>query len=365
MLKKKKVKILLVNNNTNACKIGIITNHILLSESNVDKYDVDIKYDYDLGYDYSKFTEYDYVVFHESIGVDYNKCRELLKYLKTTETKTVNYIDQYWNLPKEDSRKVQFTQLNLYQKLSECIKLSDIVLTYSENLFDLATHLNPNTYYLENVQRFELNEIIKVDNPTIAIIPSQSSDDVYNIKQLDGIHNILTNQYIKEKNIKFLLCGFDLKFMQDDKIYPPEKTFFGQYENIITNNYKMVSKKYKEFLLKFIPNKYYNGNVEEEPYKRIWKSEFNEDILCYNILLRPLKNNEYNISNYDYLLNKVQYSSTKEYPLVGISTKDTKGNFIGKKNGKLIKSIIESNLRYNPQYNRNNNVIELLGSIYT
>ena len=65
---------------------------------------------------------------------------------------------------------------------------------------------------------------------------------------------------------------------------------------MVTDNYKIVSPEYKEFLEKFIPDAQYPG-VENELYRREWTKDLTSFGTHYNkldILLAPLDENVFN-----------------------------------------------------------------------
>lgn len=63
----------------------------------------------------------------------------------------------------------------------------------------------------------------------------------------------------------------------------------------MTNNYKLVSKEHKDFLMQFIAN--VDDPFENEPYRRMWTRDITRYATHYeavDVLLAPLKENEFN-----------------------------------------------------------------------
>ena len=117
----------------------------------------------------------------------------------------------------------------------------------------------------------------------------------------------MTAQLPKEiiDKIQFVLCGFDLRgtIIEYDsetgkeiqRAYKGEETTWYAYEKIITNDHKIVSEEYKEWLHKF--DKYEEYDCSNEPYRRCWTKDMNHYYKNYeniDVLLVPLKVNDFN-----------------------------------------------------------------------
>ena len=82
---------------------------------------------------------------------------------------------------------------------------------------------------------------------------------------------------------------------QKQRPIKPEESVWYKYEKIFTDNYKIVSPEYKDFLLKFEKKEY--NNVKNEPYRRIWTKPITSYASNYNLFdvsLAPLKESEFN-----------------------------------------------------------------------
>jgi glycosyltransferase involved in cell wall biosynthesis len=105
--------------------------------------------------------------------------------------------------------------------------------------------------------------------------------------------------------VQFVLCGFDLRGQHTDineqtgeqktrNIKPHESVWY-QYEKIFTDDYKIISTEYKDFLLKFKEGEY--PNVSNEPYRRVWTKHISTYATNYNLFdisLAPLETNIFN-----------------------------------------------------------------------
>jgi glycosyltransferase involved in cell wall biosynthesis len=76
----------------------------------------------------------------------------------------------------------------------------------------------------------------------------------------------------------------------------PEETVWVKYEEIFTNNYKIVSPKYKEFLNKFTDETYF-GSLNNENYVRVWTkpvTSYAKNYSKFDISLSPIQNHIFN-----------------------------------------------------------------------
>jgi len=121
---------------------------------------------------------------------------------------------------------------------------------------------------------------------------------------LNGVVTNIKNAGLLDK-VQFVLCGYDLRgnmTMIDKKtgkqkqrpIKPTESVWY-EYEKIFTDNYNIVSDKYKKFLLSFEQKEY--DDVENEPYRRVWTKPITSYASNYNLFdisLAPLKESVFN-----------------------------------------------------------------------
>ena len=67
------------------------------------------------------------------------------------------------------------------------------------------------------------------------------------------------------------------------------------YEQIVTDNYNVVSEKYKKHLLSFVNAEY--DDIKNEPYKRVWTKHISTYATNYNLLdvsIAPLAEHKFN-----------------------------------------------------------------------
>lgn len=305
-----KIKILCIPSGINKeSQYGLIEPHIKLSELYPDKFDVDIKNDVNVD-DKSYFEQYDIVIYHRCIGVDHVKCYELLNHLKTTSTKTIQYLDEYWQLPKEHEFYQRFNKNKFCDKIIKNIRTVDVIITPSHDLFQKVKDYNKQTFCIyPTIKLNKLNNKEK-SNDKVKFGLVLDKFDKGNLSVLKNI-NAYFSKYKDE--YQFVLCGFETKGVTNqmnrytgeilERIMKPQDSIWAEYERIITDNYKICSKEYKEFLLKFLPNNKYDGNIDNEPYKRVWELPIKKQYEYFNefdILLNPKTENNHNLYSFDW-----------------------------------------------------------------
>jgi glycosyltransferase involved in cell wall biosynthesis len=105
--------------------------------------------------------------------------------------------------------------------------------------------------------------------------------------------------------LQYVLCGFDTrgsmteynKETGEKKVRPikPEETVWVKYEEIFTNNYKIISPEYKSHLMKFKDEPYFNEL--NEGYRRVWTlptTSYAKNYSKFDISLAPIKNHIFN-----------------------------------------------------------------------
>jgi glycosyltransferase involved in cell wall biosynthesis len=109
-----------------------------------------------------------------------------------------------------------------------------------------------------------------------------------------------------QDKLQFYVCGFDTRGMvteinkqtgeKKQRPIKPEETVWVKYEEIFTDNYKIVSPKYKEFLNKFTDEEYF-GTLNTENYVRVWTrpvTSYAKNYSKFDVSLAPIKNHVFN-----------------------------------------------------------------------
>ena len=119
---------------------------------------------------------------------------------------------------------------------------------------------------------------------------------------MDGFVNKL--KPIQNK-LQYYLCGFDVRGVvteinqetgeQKQRPIRPDETVWARYEELFTDNYKIISEDYKSFLMKFEEKEFFG--VEKENYVRVWTRPVNsyaKNYSKFDISLAPIKNHMFN-----------------------------------------------------------------------
>jgi len=131
------------------------------------------------------------------------------------------------------------------------------------------------------------------------------SSHLEDLKLLKGVVQKVKSDGLLDK-VQFVLCGYDLRGnvttidektgQQSQRPIQPQESVWYEYEKIFTDNFKIVSPEYKDFLHKFKVNSVYE-NVDNEPYRRVWTKPITSYASNYNLFdisLAPLYTNMFN-----------------------------------------------------------------------
>lgn len=299
------IRVLVVPSDT--CGVGYYRSlrpHTKLQEMFGDEFEVDIKYDFDWG-DLEKLKTYNILHFHKGVYNDIQGFRNALRFCKENGIKIVMDIDDYWDVGPYHPAYNSLKNSGLDKYIKENIVISDYVTTTTPLFAKEISKINPNVKIFVNAIDPEEEQFIPKDKKSDKIRFGfvLGSSHRHDMEMFRGVVNSLS-QDVRDK-IQFVLCGYDLRgtaqyIDKDGKIksrplLPTESVWF-EYEKIVTDDYKIVSPEYKEWLLKFIPNATYMF-VDNEPYKRCWTKDIMEYCTHYNeidVLLVPLEENKFN-----------------------------------------------------------------------
>jgi glycosyltransferase involved in cell wall biosynthesis len=126
----------------------------------------------------------------------------------------------------------------------------------------------------------------------------------YDLEILNGLVSKLQTAGLLDK-IQFVLCGFDTRgshttidpVTKQQTVRPitPKESVWYTYERIFTDDYRIVSPEYKEYLMKFTQEEY--PNVHNEPYRRVWTKHISTYATNYNLFdisLAPIEEHIFN-----------------------------------------------------------------------
>jgi glycosyltransferase involved in cell wall biosynthesis len=299
-----KIKVLVVpSDRSGVGKFRSVDPHIFLQNQYPDEFHVDIVYEppYE---DVNFWTQYQIVAYHRSIGQDFDKAHRLIQMLNSLGVVTVCDIDDYWMPGKEHPIHDIIRVNKINEKIVANLKVSKFVTTTTEIFADEIRKFNKNVIVFPNAinpNEAQFKEKTE-ESDKVRIGWLGGSSHLHDIQLLDsGFAKILP---LKDK-AQYVLCGFDTRGTvteinaqtkeQTKRNILPSETVWARYEEIFTQNYKIVSDSYKNYLLKYTQEEYTGNN--DEPYLRVWTKPvtgYAKNYSKFDVSLAPIKNTMFN-----------------------------------------------------------------------
>jgi glycosyltransferase involved in cell wall biosynthesis len=299
-----KINVLVLPSDTSGVgKFRSVDPHVKLQNLYPNDFHVDIDYTPKINDD-NYWKKYQIVHFHRSIGQEYDSCPELIEKLKGMGIIVIADIDDYWLPTKEHPIHQLILENKLHEKIVKNLKASSYVITTTEIFADEIRKFNKNVVVFPNA--IDPNES-QFKEPTL---PSDKirvgwlggSSHLHDLKLMDGTVSKLSS--LQDK-LQYFVCGFDtrgtvteINQQTGEKVQrpiKPEETVWIKYEKIFTNDYKIVTPKYKEFLDKFKEGEYQGW--ENENYVRVWTkpvTSYAKNYSKFDISLAPIQNHIFN-----------------------------------------------------------------------
>jgi glycosyltransferase involved in cell wall biosynthesis len=297
-----KIKVLVIpSDKTGVGKYRSIDPHIFLQNLYGDEFHVDIIYEpsYD---DINFYKQYQLVVYHRSIGLDFDRAYNLIQTLNENGIITVCDIDDYW-MPGREHPIHDIIRINkINEKIMANLKVSKYVTTTTTIFADEIKKLNKNVFIFPNAINPDESQFKEptLESNRLRVGWLGGSSHLHDLQLLDFAR---LTQY-KDK-LQFVLCGFDTRGTVTE-INPqtgehkkrdilPHETVWAQYEKIFTQNLTLVSEDYKKELLKYSQNPY--PNEMNEPYLRVWTkpvTSYARNYSKFDVSLAPIKNTLFN-----------------------------------------------------------------------
>lgn len=281
--------------------------HKYLKENYSDEFEVD----FTTGTDFSNidpFLKYDIVHIHKGLYPNMAQFYTFLEKLRENNVTTVMDIDDSWDLspthPLYTTQKMnhidEIVKGNLskfdYVTTTTPIFASEIE-PFNKSVFVLPNAIDPNDEHFITKKEESTDGKIRFG----FVMGSAHEQDV---AQMGNLIAGLSQETLDK--IQIVLCGFDTrgvvnqidsktKKVTQRPIQPMETTWY-RYENMVTNNRKMLSKRYRKFLNMFVPNLEYPF-LSEEKYRRCWTKDMNHYYQHYNtidVLYAPLEPKHFN-----------------------------------------------------------------------
>ena len=303
----KRIKVLCVPSDEGGCGLHrSLAPHLKLDELYSDEFDVTIDYKPNWS-DLNMVKQYDIIHFHKGLAPDLEAFHKALAFCKENNITTIMDVDDYWEVGQFHPL-YQLNKMNNSAKIvSDNLRRVDYVTTTTELFAQRLRKYNPNVKVFVNALDPELMKSMKVNKKSdkIRIGFIMGSSHEHDMELVRGMANRLPKDILDK--VQFTLCGYDLRGTMTEKhpdgrlvtrpIRPTESVWF-TFERNVTDEYRIVSPQYKDFLLKFMPDVQYPG-VENEPYKRCWTKpvqgfKYMEHYNELDVLLVPLQDNDFN-----------------------------------------------------------------------
>ena len=301
----KKIKVLVVPSDRTGVSYFRSTNpHIALENKYPDEFHVDVDYEPNLNDD-EFLKQYDIIHYHRTLG-QYEQMPALLDKLKNLGIVTIMDLDDYWSPGVHHPAYYIIKNNGLDKMILDNIKCAENITTTTPIFAEEISKYNKNVYVLPNAVDPTEKQFTPNPEPSerIRIGWLGGSSHLKDLEILNGVVSKLRSDNLIDK-IQFVLCGFDIRgthteidpVTKQTKTRPiqPWETVWFKYEKIFTDDYKIISPEYKEFLLKYDQSEY--PNVQNEPYRRVWTkpiSTYASNYNLFDISLAPLEENIFN-----------------------------------------------------------------------
>ena len=298
----KKIKMLVIpSDRTGVGKFRSIDPHVYIAEHYNDDFDVDIMYLEDIPTnDIEDFLKkYDLIHIHKQL----DKELRLMSTIKFLGIPVIVDVDDYYYLGNDHPMSLSAKKEKWHEAVIRHLEMADYVSTTTDIYAKELKKHNKNVLVFPNAidpnEKQYCQEKNKSDKLRVGLICGSSH--LHDIELLNGIAETAK----QNSNVQLVLCGFDTNGtrtiyhndtgqVERRSILPQESVWF-DYERIITDNYKYISREHRDFLLRFV--KGVDDPFTNEPYRRMWTRNINQYATHYenvDVLLAPLKENDFN-----------------------------------------------------------------------
>jgi len=300
-----KIKVLVLpSDKTGVSKFRSVDPHVMLQNMYNDDFHVDIDYEPKIN-DQNYWKQYQIVHVHRNIGQIYEHTPQIIKDLKSMGIIVIVDIDDYWLPTMEHPIHSIIVQDKINEKIVANLKEASYVTTTTNLFANEIRKVNKNVIVLPNAidpKEGQFNQKSEKSDK-IRIGWLGGSSHLHDLKLLDGFVSKVGRE-LNEK-IQYVLCGFDTRGTvtevnrqtgeKTQRPIKPEETVWMRYEEIFTDNYKIVDENHKKFLMEFKEGTY-PSNIQL-PYQRVWTKPVTSYAMNYSkfdISLAPIKNHIFN-----------------------------------------------------------------------
>jgi glycosyltransferase involved in cell wall biosynthesis len=297
-----KIKVLVVpSDRTGVGKFRSVDPHVFLQNLYGNEFHVDIVYDpsYD---DMNFWKDYQIIVYHRSIGQDFEKAHALIQKLNDLGIITICDIDDYWMPGKEHPIHDIIRVNKINEKIIANLRVSKYVTTTTELFAEEIRKINKNVFVFPNAINPNEPQFKEptIESDRLRVGWLGGSSHLHDLQLLD----LAQKPQYKDK-LQFVLCGFDTRGTVTEinqqtgehkrRDILPHETVWAQYEKIFTQNLTTVSEEYKKYLLQYTQESY--PNELNEAYVRVWTqpvTSYAKNYSKFDISLAPIKNHMFN-----------------------------------------------------------------------
>ena len=353
----KRIKILFYNKNKSGVNyFRTLTPAIHLDKHYIDDFDITINSEFDPTSDEGMvyMKSFDIIHYHQYLTNVTPLMVKISEELKNNNTKLILDLDDYWILDNKHPKYYRFKEDNVSQMIETNIKLADYITTTTEllgeeikkvsgknNIIILENSIDP-----ETMPQFENN---RTKDDVVRIMYLGGSTHFHDIKQLEGVANMLNCDPETKNKYKFINVGWDMrgekhetmfnqdlkKELEDRKLFTqkllneiiksntdeskiksmpedlklkysgryfniqkrpwkPNEIPYYHYENFLSDNYRVIDdKNYLNWLKTYSNTDYPN----ETKYARRWTQPANKYAYYLNeadVVIAPLENTKFN-----------------------------------------------------------------------
>lgn len=295
--------LVLPSDTTGVGKFRSVDPHVMLQNMYPDDFHVDINYNPNIN-DINFWKKYQIVHIHRNIGQSYEQTPTIINFLKSLGIVVVVDLDDYWLPGKEHPIHQLILQDKIHEKIMANLKVASYVTTTTSIFADEIRRLNRNVVIFPNginPEEPQFKQPIE-ESDRIRVGWLGGSSHLHDLKLLEGFVN--KNSMLNDK-IQYVLCGFDTRGTiteinqmtgeRTQRPIKPNETVWARYEEIFTNNYKIVTPEYKNFLMQFKEAEF--SDERNMAYRRVWTKPINtyaSNYSKFDISLAPIKNHIFN-----------------------------------------------------------------------
>lgn len=303
----RKIKVLVVPSDHFGCGLyRSVSPHVQLDKLYGSIFDVEINYSPNY-LDFPSFDKYDIIHIHKGIYSNMDMFWKFLDYCKEHKITTVLDLDDNWDVGPQHPLYHNIKRNQIDKKIIENIKRFDYVTTTTQIFAEKIKKYNENVFVFPNAVDPDEEQYKPIKNPSDRIRFGfvMGSSHEKDMEQFIGVVNALPKDILDK--IQIVLCGYDLRGTittvdergnsVGERPIKPEESVWYTYEKIVTDNYKICSPEYKDFLLKFLNNVQW-PLVQNEPYRREWTRDIDNFAMHYrniDVLFAPLAENPFNL----------------------------------------------------------------------